>query len=191
MLGVHSEKSAVFSNLMRACVFGVSAVALTACQTATTQDALGSAAQEEAVTEADLRAYCPRVQLNEGTAYFNTYTKGNDDNSDELIYQAQISDVTRNCRYRNGQLFITVAAAGRVVNGPKSTGGNITMPIRVAVQEGEGLPYSRLGQFDVAVVPGAGASQFIYKDDQIILAEPAIRNLQILVGFDEGPYDTP
>lgn len=171
--------------------FGLAMIALAACQTASTQDTLQSAAEEEKVTEADLRAYCPRVQLNEGTAFFTTYTKGNDDNPDEIIYQASISDVTRTCRYRDGQLFITVAAAGRVVNGPKSTGGNITMPIRVAVKEGEGLPYSRLGQFDVPVTPGAGATQFIYKDDQIVLPEPAIRNIQILIGYDEGPYNTP
>lgn len=176
--------------ILKAGAFALMAIALTACQTASTQDTLGSAVEEK-VTEADLRAYCPRVQLNEGTAFFQTYTNGNEDNPDEVIYQASISDVTRTCRYRNGQLFITVAAAGRVVNGPKGTGGNITMPIRVAVKEGDQLPYSRLGQFEVAVTPGAGASQFIYKDDQIILPEPAIRNIQILVGYDEGPYNTP
>lgn len=181
--------SEVFQRFQRAGVYAFAALALAACQTASTQDTLGTA-QEEAITEADLRAYCPRVQLNEGTAFFTTYTAGNDGNADEAIYQAVISDVTRTCRYRNGQLFITVAAAGRVVNGPKGTGGTINMPIRVAVKEGEGLPYSRLGEFGVTVTPGAGATQFIYKDDQIILPEPAARNIQILAGFDEGPYNT-
>lgn len=186
LVGLSATKSA----LIKAGVFALTAFALAACQTASTQDTLGSAVEEK-VTEADLRAYCPRVQLNEGTAFLQTYTDGNDGNAEELIYQASISDVTRTCRYRNGQLFITVAAAGRVVNGPQGTGGNITMPIRVAVKEGDQLPYSRLGKFDVTVTPGAGASQFIYKDDQIVLPEPAIRNIQILVGYDEGPYNTP
>jgi hypothetical protein len=184
-----SSKSFDLGKFVRAGILAVSAIALASCQTATTEDTLNVA--EDPVTEDDLRAYCPRVTLNEGTAYFRTYTKGNDGNADEIIYQALISDVTRTCKYRNGQLFITVAAAGRVVNGPKGTGGNITMPIRVAVKSGEGLPYSRLGKFDVAVTPGAGASQFIYKDDQIVLPEPTVRNIQILVGFDEGPYTTP
>ena len=92
--------------------------------------------------------------------------------------------------YRNGQLFMTVAAAGRVVNGPKGSGGDITMPIRVATSEGESVPYSNLGQFTVNVVPGAGASQFIYKDDQIVLPEPQSRGFVVYVGFDEGPYNT-
>lgn len=184
------EGSRTASSVLLASVFALAAFTLAACQTSSTEDTLGSAAEEK-VTEADLRAYCPRVQLNEGTAFFQTYTDGNEDNADELIYQASISDVTRTCRYRNGQLFITVAAAGRVVNGPQGTGGSITMPIRVAVKEGDQVPYSRLGKFDVTVTPGAGASQFIYKDDQIVLPEPAIRNIQILVGYDEGPYNTP
>lgn len=183
------EKNFEFGRFIRAGALAVTAIALASCQTATTEDTLQVA--EDKVTEDDLRAYCPRVSLNEGTAYFRTYTNGNDGNADEVITQSMISDVTRTCKYRNGQLFITVAAAGRVVNGPKGTGGNITMPIRVAVKSGNELPYSRLGKFDVVVTPGAGASQFIYKDDQIVLPEPSVRNMQILVGFDEGPYDTP
>ena len=190
MSNIFVEGSKTANSVVRAGVFVMTAMTLVACQTASTEDTLGSAAEEK-VTEADLRAYCPRVQLNEGTAFFQTYTEGNDGDPDELIYQASISDVTRTCRYRNGQLFITVAAAGRVVNGPQGTGGSITMPIRVAVKEGDQLPYSRLGKFDVTVTPGAGASQFIYKDDQVVLPEPAIRNIQILVGYDEGPYNTP
>ncbi len=190
MSSVFAVGSTTTISILKVGAFALTALALVGCQTSSTEDTLGSAAEEK-VTVADLRAYCPRVQLNEGTAFFQTYTKGNEDIAEELIYQASISDVTRTCRYRDGQLFITVAAAGRVVNGPQGTGGNITMPIRVAVKEGDQLPYSRLGKFDVSVTPGAGASQFIYKDDQIVLPEPAIRNIQILVGYDEGPYNTP
>lgn len=189
MTSLAENNSFDFGKVLRGCLLAVTALALASCQTATTQDTLDVA--EDPVTEDDLRAYCPRVTLNEGTAYFRTYTNGNEDNPDEVVYQALISDVTRSCKYRNGQLFIQVAAAGRVVNGPKGTGGSVTMPIRVAVKSGDALPYSRLGNFEVAVTPGAGASQYIYKDDQIVIPEPTARNVQILVGFDEGPYDTP
>lgn len=161
---------------------------LAACQTGT-EDVL-DVGPDDKITEADLRAYCPRVQLLEGTAFLRTYTSGNDGNADELVYQATITDVTRDCRYRNGQLFMTVATAGRAVNGLKGTGGALNLPIRVAIRAGENLPYSTLGRIDVNIVPGAGATQFIYKDDQIVIPEPTERNLQILVGFDEGPYNT-
>ncbi|MEM1377318.1 MAG: hypothetical protein AAGG69_08000 [Pseudomonadota bacterium] len=166
-------------------VVGVS-LAVAACQTPT--DALNV---DEAITEADLRAYCPRPTLLEGTAILREYTDGNDGNPDEVVYQAAITDVTRSCRYRNGQLFMTVAAAGRVLNGPKGEGGTLNLPVRVAVQQLESVPYSTLGRLDVTVIPGAGATQFIYKDEQIVLPEPTERNLVVLVGFDEGPYNTP
>ncbi|WP_306119594.1 MULTISPECIES: hypothetical protein [unclassified Roseitalea] len=146
---------------------------------------------EEVFTEADLRAYCPRATLLEGTAILRTYTDGNEGDPDNVVYQASISDVTRTCRYRNGQLLMTIAAAGRVVNGPAGQPGSVNLPVRVAIKAGDNLPYSQLGRLDVAVNQGAGATQFIYKDDQIAIPEPSTRNLQVLVGFDEGPYDTP
>ncbi|MEO1701227.1 MAG: hypothetical protein AAFR71_04170 [Pseudomonadota bacterium] len=170
-----------------AIVFGLS-LALAACQTGTPDEVLNV---DDAITEDDLLAYCPRPTLLEGTAILREYTEGNEDNPDEVVYQAAITDVTRSCRYRNGQLFMQVAAAGRVLNGPKGTGGQLNLPIRVAVKQGEVLPYSTLGRLDVTVIPGAGATQFIYKDEQIVLPEPQERNLVVLVGFDEGPYNTP
>ena len=173
----------------RALATFVGLATLAACQSAGTDEVLDVSTSDETFTEADLRAYCPRVSLLEGTAYLRTYTGGNEGNPDEVIHQAVITDVTRTCRYRNGQLFMTVAAAGRVVNGPKGSPGSLDLPIRVAVRAGENLPYSQLGRLDVAM--GGGATQFIYRDDQIVLPEPQMRNLQVLVGFDEGPYDTP
>jgi len=84
-----------------------------------------------------------------------------------------------------------IAAAGRVVEGPKGTAGNLELPVRVAVRQGEDVPYSQLGKIQVAVSPNAGATQFIFKDEQVAVPAPTSQNLQIFVGFDEGPYDTP
>ncbi len=176
--------------MLRMAVLALALGGLAACQSNKAEDVLDVSA-DETFTEADLRAYCPRITLQEGTAILETYTSGNDGVAEELVSQASITDVTRSCRYRNGQLFMQVAAAGRVVNGPKGAGGALNLPIRVAIKDGEGLPYSQLGRIDVQIVPGAGATQFIYKDEQIVLAEPQAQTLQVLVGFDEGPYDTP
>lgn len=164
-------------------------MALAACQTATVDDTLGTA--DEDLTAADIRGYCPRVVLREGTAILRTYTNNNDGNPDELVYQATITDVTRVCKYRNGQLLMTVAAAGRVLEGPKGTAGNLELPVRVAISQGEAVPYSQLGRINVAVQPGGAATQFIYKDEQVAVPAPQVENLQVFVGFDEGPYDTP
>ena len=86
---------------------------------------------------------------------------------------------------------MTVAAAGRVVNGPKGVAGDLVLPVRVAIKQGAIVPYSQLGNVPVAVAPGAGATQFIYKDEQVVVPDSNPRSMQVFVGFDEGPYDTP
>ena len=181
-----SMKFAVLTRLT-----GLAALfALAACQTATVENTLGSAVEED-LTVDDLRAFCPRPVLRDGTAILRTYTRNNEDNPDEIVYQATITDVTRTCKYRDGFLLMTVAAAGRVVTGPKGTTGDLELPVRVAIKQGGNVPYSQLGNVTVAVAPGAGATQFIFKDEQIVVPDHNPRSMQIFVGFDEGPYDTP
>jgi hypothetical protein len=80
------------------------------------------------ITDVELRAYCPKVDLREGTAFYRTYEKGGKETEDEtkVIYQAALSETSRDCKFANGVLTMTVAAAGRVVPGPKGKGGTIT-----------------------------------------------------------------
>lgn len=177
---------------------GVSAI-LVGCQSANNAD--GSAVDfgvggdnppaEERITDVEVRAFCPKVLLREGTAYFNTYTKGNQDNPEEVIYQATLVDVTRSCTYNAGIVSMTVTAAGRVVPGPQGRSGTITMPIRVAVVNAEGPVFSELRKMDVSVDASSGAQQFLFQDNQISFLQPKDRLMQVFVGFDEGPYDTP
>ena len=150
-----------------------------------------NATDNETITDVELRAFCPKVSLRDGTAYFNTYTNGNQDNPDELIYQANLVDVTRTCTYGSGMMNITVTAAGRITSGPKGRSGSITMPIRVAVVTAAGVAFSELRRMDVTVNGGVGAQQFLFQDNQVTIPQPQNRSVQVFVGFDEGPYDTP
>ncbi len=183
------------SNLAR---FGALLALLTvvSCQSTNLGDNFGSDTAngkpgDEELTGADLRAYCPRIELREGTAILRTYTKGKDGDPNEIIYLATITDATRTCRYQGGQLFMEVVAAGRVVEGPKGKSGSLELPVRVAIRQGEDVPYSQLGKIQVAVAPNAGATQFIFKDSQVVVPAPTQQNMQVFVGFDEGPYNTP
>ncbi|TGR72863.1 hypothetical protein EN832_34400, partial [Mesorhizobium sp. M1C.F.Ca.ET.189.01.1.1] len=93
--------------------------------------------QDPKILASQLRAYCPKVTLRDGTAFFNTYAKGStakpkkkkgnaaadaeaqaaaaaaqtgpsgqpvdpDHAPAKIIYQASISDVTRDCTHANG-----------------------------------------------------------------------------------------
>jgi hypothetical protein len=142
------------------------------------------------ITDVELRAYCPRVSLRAGTNYYRTYEGGAEEDPQAVIYQASLGETSRNCTYGNGMLNMTVAVAGRVVPGPKSREGQITMPIRVAVVQGDTVLYSQLHQHPVTVAT-TGATQFIFTDPAISIPQPNQTNIQVFIGYDEGPYDTP
>lgn len=180
------------------------AAALTACQSSgenapidlgigTTDDGgtQVAAAPDGQITDVELRAYCPRVELRDGTAFYNTYLRGKEEDPDSVIYQASIAEVTRACNYSGGSLTMTVAAAGRVVPGPQAKAGTITMPIRVAVVQGDSVLYSQLHRYPIQVSEGIGATQFVFNDPAVVIPAPQTRNVTVFVGYDEGPYDTP
>ncbi len=158
-----------------------------ACSTSGNQQSAASAGGEPRVTQAELQAYCPRITLREGTAYFSTYEKGGNGDSSRVIYQASISDVTRDCRRDGSNLVMTVAAAGRVVPGPKFRSGTISMPLRVVVMEGDKVISSKLHKQSVAMNNAQAATQFLFAGTPVVVPEASARQIQIFIGFDEGP----
>ncbi|MDQ6435955.1 hypothetical protein RB623_18015 [Mesorhizobium sp. LHD-90] len=142
---------------------------------------------KEKVLESELRGYCPTVTLRDGTAYFNSYAKGGQDDPAKLVYQSSIAQVSRSCTRSNGMLNITVAVAGRVVPGPAVKPGSVTMPIRIAVIQGDTVIYSELHKYQANIADTSTASQFVFNDPNISLPDPTVRNIRIYAGFDEGP----
>lgn len=161
---------------------------LAACQSST--DGLDVSGSEkdnsdlERISFEELRGYCPQVRLRDGTAFFNTYD--GDEISQNVRYQASITDVSRQCKYENGQLAMTVAVAGKVLLGPKGSSGSIQLPIRVAALRGDTVVYSDIKPYSVEVNT-TGATQFIYTDPNIAIDQPSARDIVIFAGFDEGP----
>lgn len=146
-----------------------------------------SAGDVGTVRESELRAYCPPVALREGTAYFRTYQGGDRSDPEKIVYQASISDVTRTCRRGQDAFSMTVAVAGRVVPGPAGTTGTLTMPIRIAALRGEEVVFSRLYSHQVTIDDTSGATQFIFKAQDVAIPGVADRGVQVFVGYDEGP----
>ena len=177
--------------------------------------------QDPKILASQLRAYCPKVTLRDGQAYFNTYAKGSaakpkkkkgdaaaqaeaaaaaaqaqtgpngqpvdpDHDPSKIIYQASISDMTRDCTHANGQLSMKIAVAGRVVPGPMFAPGTITMPIRVAVQHGNDVLYSQIHQYQVQVTDPSAATQFVFTDANIVVPEPTAQDYQAYAGYDDS-----
>ncbi len=183
--------------LAKFAVFLAAGAVLSACNTSDTAGALNlggnkeAKVQQERVLASELTGFCPQVTLREGTAFFTTYAKGADreDGSKDpalAIYQASITDVTRACSRATGALTINVAVAGRVVPGPKATGASVSLPIRVAIVDGDNVLYSQLQQFQVTVNPSDAATQFVFNDPNGAVPLESAKAIQIFVGFDEG-----
>jgi len=139
------------------------------------------------VTASSLQAYCPKVTVRDGTAYFNSYAKGGQGDQSKVVYQASIGDVTRDCSRANGSLTLNVAVAGKVVPGPLASAGTITMPIRIVVVHGADVLYSKLHQYQVQVSDLSAATQFVFNEPNITVPEPTAKDYQIFAGYDEGP----
>ncbi len=166
-------------------------------------DPQAAAAANTRVKASDLLAYCPIITLRDGTAYFNTYAKGGkkakkadaedgsataaSDDSANIVYQAAITDVTRDCSRSGGSLTMNVAVAGKVVPGPKGEAGSITMPIRIVVVHGSDVLYSQLHQYKLQVTDTSAATQFVFNDPNVTIPEPTDKGYQIFAGYDEGP----
>lgn len=168
---------------------------LAACQTGGAPADPGSRdnsaqAEEEPIRESELRAFCPSVSLREGTAYFRTYRGNAEGDPDQVVYQASISDTTRSCDYREDATVMTVGIAGKIVPGPQGRTGTITMPIRVVAVRGDEVLYSELHQHSVAVEDTSGATQFLYIDNSVVIPGGVEQGTQIIVGYDEGPYNS-
>ncbi|MER9652372.1 hypothetical protein NKJ26_02500 [Mesorhizobium sp. M0152] len=165
--------------------------------------------QDPKVLASQLQAYCPKVAVRDGTAFFNTYAKtaapkpkkkadvaqdvqaaadaaaAPPDDSAKIIYQASISDVTRDCSRANGQLTMKIAVAGKIVPGPMFSPGTITMPIRTAVMHGTEVLYSQLHQHQVQVTDPSVATQFVFTDSSVVVPEPTAQDYQAYAGYDE------
>lgn len=171
-------------------------LAVTGCQSGgsgglfgppTPKDPKQVAAEEGKILASELLAYCPGVTLRDGTAFFNSYAKGGQDDPAKLVHQSAITDVTRSCTRADGQMTIKVGVAGKVVVGPAGGAGTVNMPIRIAVIRGTEVLYSQLHKNVVQVTDPSTATQFVFTVPNVVIPIPTARDIQIFAGFDDAP----
>ncbi len=135
---------------------------------------------------------CPQVSLREGTAYLRKYVGKAKDEPEKLIVQASLAETTRQCTTSDGgTLSISVMAQGRLVAGPSGkAGSNYVLPIRVAVIDGDKTVYSELVKMNAQLPPGQPSGQFLFQKAGITVPTTIGGTAQIVLGFDEGPYNT-
>ena len=136
-----------------------------------------------------VRGTCPKVQLRDGTAFYQTYAGGGKKDKDpsKIVTQFALDKTTRQCVFTGDQVVMQVAAAGRVLSGPAGHPGPVVMPIRVAVVNSDGkVIYSELTKFASELPAGSQTNQFLFKKDVPISLADA-QSADVYVGFDDGP----
>jgi len=138
---------------------------------------------EPRIDESEIRAYCPRAVLSDENAFYTIYERGGEEDPSRIIYQVAIDKITRACRYGNGRITMEVAAAGRVVPGPKFNGANVTLPIYVHAKRGADILYEKTQQLTPPPLSRGEAAQFLFKDDAVEFEQPSARDVFVFVGF--------
>lgn len=168
---------------------------LSGCNAGNPGGVLGSAADKPAATPAAdpaanvaaaVQGFCPPITLRDGTAYHRVYAKGAKDDATKIVYQASLADTTRSCTRSETGMTITAMVQGRLVAGPEGKAGQVMLPIRVAVTDGDKVIYSELTQFPVTLADVAQASQFVFTKD-VPVPQDVGGLTKVHVGFDEGP----
>ena len=143
----------------------------------------------------DLRAYCPKTVLRAGTETYDIYPakmkKDDPEREKKLRFRATISDVVRECNSAGAMLNIKVGVAGRLVSGPASETGAFTMPLRIAVTQGDTVLYSQLHDIPGEIPAGRTNNLFSFVDGNISIPKPEKENIIIYAGFDELKKDVP
>lgn len=133
---------------------------------------------------------CPQIALRDGTAYMRKFAGKKSDDQTKLVFQAALAETVRQCTLGPAGFTITVQAQGRLVLGDAGKAGSYTLPIRVAVIDGDKTVYSELVKFTAEVPAGASANQFLFTKSGIVIPGGIGSLGRIFLGFDEGPYNT-
>jgi hypothetical protein len=167
---------------------GLIALAAAGCGGPTADSTLGQfmrgTTQEPTTLDpATLRAptACPPVKILPDTGSLRVTEKGTELEEGALRWLARIDKTARECVRVEDGLTARVGVAGRALAGPKGGLGEVKLPIRVAVREGEAVTYSKLHTLTVDL--SAAAQDFAFVDEAVPIADEA--TAEILIGFDE------
>ncbi|SHL46638.1 hypothetical protein SAMN05444272_0651 [Roseibium suaedae] len=133
--------------------------------------------------------YCPPIKPRLNTYLIMKYERGHEDEPKHLLYQATLQEWARECsREGTDQTRIKLGLSGNVTPGPAWKGGEIVLPIRVAVMpsgDSEKPLMSDLVSVPVTVGQGAPAEGWTMVENKYVVQ----RNTEVMVvfGFDEGP----
>lgn len=128
-------------------------------------------------------AYCPKVDVREGTQVYQVGESGQTDNPGAVRFQASISRFARECRQDGDSIRIRVGVAGRVLTGPKGGSSTLSLPVRVVVVgPDDKVLYTRLSRVPASVSTDQPSVGWSFVDEDVVI--PSAPGALIYVGFD-------
>lgn len=126
---------------------------------------------------------CPPITIQQGTESFSVYD-GDQIGAFNTKHQANIVDTATECNAAGGTLTIKIGVRGRVLAGPKSSFGDVSLPLRVAVtKDGTEVVYSELHSITATLSEEKPSQPWATVIENIQISDQG--TLRILLGFDD------
>lgn len=138
---------------------------------------------------------CPPVAIRPGTEQMTAFQAGAKPDpvtgaGPPVTFQSSIVRTARECRNTTGgNVAVKVGVIGRTVAGPAGKAGTVTLPLRIAVVQGnDKILKSDLYKIQVQLTEPSLSADFTKIDDTIELPiAPGNSDYRIYVGFDDAP----
>jgi hypothetical protein len=131
---------------------------------------------------------CPPMELKSNTYLIMKYQRGKDDQPEHLLYQATVEDWANSCTQDvAGQRRIKMGFSGNVTPGPAWKGGEVVLPLRVAVLPAgaDAKPLaSEILKVPVTLGAGSPSEKWTLIDSKFTV--PQSTSAKVVFGFDPG-----
>jgi hypothetical protein len=127
---------------------------------------------------------CPNVEIRDGTEFMPVFKPGKFGDPSQIMYQASVQRVARDCEMEGDMLRVRVGVAGRVLSGPTGATGASTVPVRIAVVVGDKVTYSKLHQAAVDVQAPDYSALWSVVDGDVLLSIADSKEATIYAGLD-------
>ncbi len=130
---------------------------------------------------------CPDMQIRAGGEARVVYDRAGETDPSRVRYQAAILEISRACFTTNGAITADFGVAGRIIAGPRGTGGTASAPLRVTlVANGTEVLFSRVYTVSANIAAPAYGGDYTVTDTIALPATAAPGTLIIFVGFDQN-----
>jgi hypothetical protein len=127
---------------------------------------------------------CPPIKVRPGGETMFYYGNGKVGNPEDLHYQVDIENQTRNCVVSNGLITVKMGMAGRVLLGPAGKETLVKVPVRFAVERNGSAVFSEKYVVPVTITPPSQSQEFVKAVENVAIPYLGGEDITIWVGFD-------